>query len=61
MIWVGGLMQWFFQYMARRLCPQCGKVVEEVVAREGDLVVKRCPSCGYVFIKYTVRATRLGA
>ncbi|WP_181933451.1 hypothetical protein [Pyrobaculum aerophilum] len=54
-------MQWFFQYMARRLCPQCGKVVEEVVAREGDLVVKRCPSCGYVFIKYTVRATRLGA
>ncbi|BCS93006.1 MULTISPECIES: hypothetical protein [Metallosphaera] len=38
--------------MARRTCPSCKKVVEEHLTREGNVVTKLCPNCGYVFISY---------
>ncbi|AEA12361.1 MAG: hypothetical protein ACP5I3_08650 [Thermoproteus sp.] len=41
--------------MARRYCPVCRKSVDEVVQREGNLVVKKCPNCGYVFAKYELK------
>ncbi|MEL9990002.1 MAG: hypothetical protein QXP98_03430 [Thermoproteus sp.] len=41
--------------MARRLCPNCKKAVEEEVVREGPLVIKRCPYCGHIFAKYQVK------
>ena len=41
--------------MARRYCPVCRRAVDEVIHREGNVVVKRCPNCGYVFARYEVR------
>lgn len=41
--------------MAKRYCPVCKRAVEEEVVRDGALVIKRCPQCGYVFAKYEVR------
>ena len=46
--------------MVRRFCPSCKKEVEEQVVRENDggteTVTKRCPDCGFVFIKYKIGA-----
>lgn len=42
-------------HMARRFCPVCKRTVDEEVAREGNVVVKRCHACGHVFAKYEVR------
>ncbi|ABP51075.1 conserved hypothetical protein [Pyrobaculum arsenaticum DSM 13514] len=44
--------------MARRHCPNCRKVVDEEVIREGATVIKRCPHCGHVFAKYEVKTAR---
>ncbi len=44
--------------MARRHCPNCRKVVDEEVVREGATVIKRCPHCGHVFAKYEVKTAR---
>lgn len=41
--------------MARRYCPVCKKTVDEEIVREGPVVVKRCPQCGYVFARYEVK------
>ncbi|MCY0873807.1 MAG: hypothetical protein OWQ50_05345 [Acidianus infernus] len=38
--------------MARKMCPVCKKVVEEKVIKDGDIISKVCPECGYVFISY---------
>ncbi|MFP3163915.1 MAG: hypothetical protein RXQ75_08890 [Acidianus hospitalis] len=38
--------------MARKMCPVCKKVVEEKVVKDGDIISKVCPECGYVFISY---------
>ncbi|MFB6490781.1 MAG: hypothetical protein TU35_005990 [Thermoproteus sp. AZ2] len=41
--------------MARRICPVCKRAVDEEVVRDGALIIKRCPSCGYIFTKYEVK------
>ncbi|MGC8974501.1 MAG: hypothetical protein ACP5KY_09950, partial [Thermoproteus sp.] len=50
-----GKKRGYLGHMARRYCPVCRKSVDEVVQREGNLVVKKCPNCGYVFAKYELK------
>ncbi|ABP95006.1 MULTISPECIES: hypothetical protein [Metallosphaera] len=38
--------------MARRTCPSCKQVVEEKLIKEGNVITKSCPNCGYTFISY---------
>ena len=40
--------------VARKYCPVCKTTVEEKVTREGNVVTKSCPNCGFVFIKYEI-------
>jgi Zn ribbon nucleic-acid-binding protein len=41
-------------HVARKMCPRCNKVVEVKVIREGNVVTKSCPDCGFIFIKYEI-------
>ncbi|WOE50113.1 hypothetical protein [Sulfuracidifex metallicus] len=40
--------------MARRMCPQCKKVDEIEVIHEGNVITKKCPHCGFIYITYKV-------
>ena len=40
--------------VAKKYCPVCKTMVEEKVVREGNVVTKQCPNCGFIFIKYEI-------
>ncbi|BCU70338.1 zinc ribbon domain-containing protein [Stygiolobus caldivivus] len=42
--------------MAKRTCPGCGNVVEIKITKDGNMITKSCPRCGYIFIKYQVKS-----